>query len=918
MVGTFSVAISIDFGTTYSGYAYCFVAHTKRGDIYKNTDWSLLVGQKSPYVKTPTYLLYEGNKFDSWGYKAKKRLVELRQQGSASNYHFIEKFKTELFHRHKVDENGEPYLEDDGEKFLIIDLVADYLREISSIALQDIKNHAGSTIDETQIRWCLTVPAIWNDAAKQLMEQAAKKAGILKEGDWDAERFMFALEPEAAAVYCLYVADKELGIVENRATMMIADCGGGTVDLTVHEIIRDGREKGLREVVPGSGAAEGHGGKDVDKNFLNYFAKVLSSGAIDMFESQYPEAYLQMMDDWETFKYGFDPDDYERGNFRLPSELRDILQKHYPKVLEELANKQNGNSFNVSLTRKVMENEIFGPVVNNILERIKEVFNRIGGKCDYLYLVGGFATSRFLQQRVKEKFSSHVKKKVFIPAVPGQTILMGAVLLAHTGTNVEPNKRLSQQSEELTICFIGKTGAGKSTLINACYNWCLGVDGKENTERKYCISTRSQEGNPLQADKQFAHLNTEDQKRKKGASSTIAPSKYTFKTDKFILHIIDTPGFADTTGVETDRDHIKQILEQITQLNQVHIFGIVWNEKRLTTEQKFVVGCLKELLPKERYKNLVVCVTNTLEVDADTKDAISAVGLEQCPVICFDNLWVTAENWGRVSLMFRGEADVSFKELIECAKAAEPVSSEIFQSIVRKRTQLNKNRNQIYAQIATLNNHKQALKKVIRELDDLSKDISHIKVTRTKISAKETPAQWNTFCKVCGSNCHINCYLSFKTTDLSGCAAMDSRGNCTKCGHRHTVHTHECTKMEREEIREEITDNENLRKKQGKEQEQSKRRELQKEINKKISSLDSEIEEQLKGLRLVVDELSALVMAPFNPHYLDYLDTLNEVAKQDGDVEIAQKLEAEINDYKTFIDLLKSGVKKIMGFVSNN
>jgi hypothetical protein len=429
MADTFSVAISIDFGTTYSGYAYCFVAHTKQGDIYKNTDWNTLVGQKSPYVKTPTYLLYEGNKFDSWGYKAKKRLVELRQQGSASNYHFIEKFKTELFHRHKVDENGEPYLEDDGEKFSIVDLVADYLREISSMALQDVKNNSGS-INETQIRWCLTVPAIWNDAAKQLMEQAAKKAGILKEGDWDAERFMFALEPEAAAVYCLYVADKELGIVEDRTTMMIADCGGGTADFTVHEIIREGREKGLREVVPGSGAVEGHGGKDVDKNFLNYFAKVLSSGAIDMFESQYPEAYLQMMDDWETFKYGFDPDDYERGNFRLPGELRDILQKHYPKVLEELANKQNGNSFNVSLTRKVMENEIFGPVVNNILERIKEVFNRIGGKCDYLYLVGGFATSRFLQQRIKKEFGNHVKKKVLIPGEPGKSIMIGAASFA--------------------------------------------------------------------------------------------------------------------------------------------------------------------------------------------------------------------------------------------------------------------------------------------------------------------------------------------------------------------------------------------------------------------------------------------------------------------------------------------------------
>jgi len=430
MESSFSVAIAIDFGTTFSGYAYCFTAHTSQGDIYKNTDWSILVGQKNPYVKTPTYLLYDGKKFETWGYKAKKRLVELRQQNYASNYHFSEKFKTELFHRTQVDKNGEPYLEENNEKFLIIDLVADYLREISLIALSDVKNHTGSTIDETRICWCLTVPAIWDDAAKQLMEKAAKKAGILKEGDWDAGRFMFALEPEAAAIYCLYVADKELGIVENKSTMMIVDCGGGTVDLTVHEIIREGREKGLREVVPGSGAADGHGGKDVDKNFLNYFAKVLGGGAIDKFESQYPEAYLQMMDDWETFKYGFDPTDYERGNFSIPAELRDLLQKHYPKVLEELANKQNGNNFNVWLTRKVMEEDIFGPVVNNILVQVEKAFNGIGGKCDYLYLVGGFATSRFLQQRIKDKFDSHVKKKVLIPGEPGKSILMGAASFA--------------------------------------------------------------------------------------------------------------------------------------------------------------------------------------------------------------------------------------------------------------------------------------------------------------------------------------------------------------------------------------------------------------------------------------------------------------------------------------------------------
>lgn len=445
----FSVAIAIDFGTTFSGYAYAFSAHTSEGDIYKNTDWTKLVGQRNPYVKTPTQLLYNGDKFETWGYKSKPRLASLREENSANTYHFFEKFKTKIFHITKkdkdgssykvdgtgnplqVDENGQPYIEENGIKFLIVDLISDYLREIRLVALQDVKNHTGSSeFDETKIRWCLTIPAIWDDAAKQLMEQAAQKAGILKDGDWDAGRFMFALEPEAAAVYCLYVADKELGIIEDRSTMMLVDCGGGTVDLTVHEIIREGREKGLREIVPGSGAADGHGAKDVDKNFLNYLSRILGGSLIDKFESQYPEAYLHMMDDWETFKYGFDPSDYERGSFRIPVELHGLLQKHSPNVLDELAKNQNGNNFSLWVTKQTMAEEIFGPVVDKIIERIEDVFKRIGGKCDYLYLAGGFATSRFLQHCIREAFSKKVKKKIIIPGEPGKSIMMGAASFA--------------------------------------------------------------------------------------------------------------------------------------------------------------------------------------------------------------------------------------------------------------------------------------------------------------------------------------------------------------------------------------------------------------------------------------------------------------------------------------------------------
>jgi GTP-binding protein EngB required for normal cell division len=483
-------------------------------------------------------------------------------------------------------------------------------------------------------------------------------------------------------------------------------------------------------------------------------------------------------------------------------------------------------------------------------------------------------------------------------------------------SNLNLSDSLPQVKQEITICFLGKTGSGKSTLINAFYNWCLGVDGKSNKQRKYCISTRSQEGNKLEAEKQFEYLNTENLQRAKGASSTKFPSRYTFETDDLILHVVDTPGFADTDGITKDREHIKQILEKITQLNQVHIFGIVWHEKRLTKEQKYIVGCLQELLPKNSHKNIVVCVTNTLEVDADTRDAIVAAGLEECPLVCFDNLWVTAENWSRVSLMFRNEAEASFGELIQYTKDAKPVSSVVFQSIKRKRQQLEDNRIQIFGNIATLNARKRALKVALRELEDLTKDISNITVTYTKIKPIETPAIWNTICSICVSNCHIECGLRFKTQDYSGCNAMKSDGFCRKCGHHHSVHTHQCTKWNREEIKEELIDSVNLKKKQSMEEELKIREEIKQDRKNEISSLDSQIDEQVKELRLVIDELSSLVMAPFNPHYLDYLETLKEAANQNGDVDIAEKFEHEIKDYKSFIELVKSGFRSVSDFLN--
>lgn len=84
---------------------------------------------------------------------------------------------------------------------------------------------------ETDVLWVLTVPAIWDDSAKLLMRQAAVAAGL----EMEDGQLMLALEPEAASLWCLASGGVSL---EKDDVYMVVDCGGGTVDITVHQVER--------------------------------------------------------------------------------------------------------------------------------------------------------------------------------------------------------------------------------------------------------------------------------------------------------------------------------------------------------------------------------------------------------------------------------------------------------------------------------------------------------------------------------------------------------------------------------------------------------------------------------------------------------------------------------------------------------
>jgi|JFJP01.1.fsa_nt_gi Molecular chaperone len=413
----FLLVVALDFGTSHSGFAYKYKEDLEC--VYRD----LWHDSPKSYPKTATHLLMspDGN-VEAWGYTAIKKLAELRSKGSAKDYSFLKKFKMKL-HKGERDNKG-IYTIENGQKFYVIDLIAEYIRLIKDEALQEIKTNYANFVDEKEIRWCLTIPAIWKDEDKDLMRRAAVKAGLIGDSEEESERLFLVLEPEAAAIFCQEIDKNTLTIGTH---LMIVDCGGGTVDITVHKVVqvRDGlKDVALDEIVTGTGGA--FGSTYVDDSFLDYLADKLTEKAIEQFQEKEPLDYLKMIEEWERTKCAFDPE--KSGDiiyFPLGVKFYNLLKNNYPQVLKKLADEQNGDDTDIYISCETMEG-IFKPTLDGIVQKVKEQFQELDNQsCDVMFLVGGFSTSPVLRKRMEQEFGNKVQN-IVMPPRPGLAILGGA------------------------------------------------------------------------------------------------------------------------------------------------------------------------------------------------------------------------------------------------------------------------------------------------------------------------------------------------------------------------------------------------------------------------------------------------------------------------------------------------------------
>ncbi|TAQ88600.1 hypothetical protein B7494_g3060 [Chlorociboria aeruginascens] len=118
----------------------------------------------------------------------------------------------------------------------VIDIITDFLVKALGHTKKQLELLEGLT-DKCEVEYALTVPAVWTPEASRILQTATRAAiratGFGNSKDGIVDDIFIVSEPEAAATFLLAnTADRLLP----NEVFIIADCGGGTVDMVTYGI----------------------------------------------------------------------------------------------------------------------------------------------------------------------------------------------------------------------------------------------------------------------------------------------------------------------------------------------------------------------------------------------------------------------------------------------------------------------------------------------------------------------------------------------------------------------------------------------------------------------------------------------------------------------------------------------------------
>lgn len=397
--------VAIDFGTTYSGYAYCSMHDYKQDPpkVFANNYWPY--GGQGFSEKTPTCLLLTPEReFCAFGYEAEDQYNSLASKKQHKDFYFFRRFKMKLHNENELSDDLK--IDDElGKQLPAIEVFSKSIKYLKD-HFTSFFNRTGKDIKDDEIRWILTVPSIWSDSAKFFMRRAAVKAGIR------GRQLKIALEPEAASIFCQHLktersASDGLATSPTGTEYMVIDIGGGTADITVHKKLKDGK---LEEVLKASGGP--WGGTEVDQLFISLLINIVGSRVWGEFRREFTEEYLDMMREFEVAKRKVDAGDTKDAtgigttvNIKIPAHLHSTCKSLNKESLMDILTSGNfpySSKINITADKFMFDKDIiktlFMKVINHIIKHVQTILNTPKAKNVSLIIhTGGFAESPLVQ-----------------------------------------------------------------------------------------------------------------------------------------------------------------------------------------------------------------------------------------------------------------------------------------------------------------------------------------------------------------------------------------------------------------------------------------------------------------------------------------------------------------------------------------
>ncbi|KAI8626325.1 hypothetical protein F5Y19DRAFT_488376 [Xylariaceae sp. FL1651] len=428
------LVIGIDFGTTFTGVAY---GYTKEGsqslaaEPQSITLWPATQHGGADYdvVKVESKIAYTARGINAWG------------RDASDDPKHISWFKLLL-----LDEDDlQTHLKDSDHiniaRGLVetagkdpVTVISNYLSKIWNHVLEDIARAEGQYfVDSRPFHIVITVPAIWQDRERQRMFRAVSQAGILDKRPGCADTtHAFISEPEAAALTAID-GHRKYDILKPGQTFVVADLGGGTVDLVSFRVKTTKLQ--LEEVVEGEGGL--CGATFLDQAFLTCIQEKLSKEKLAN----------------KSLKSWYQLHDLERKRILDIVWEKEIKRQYYPGqpgIIIDLG--AQGNKRPKLKLEPDELNDIFDSVFEQISKLIKSQIDAIlSVTCnmpEFIVLCGGFGRCEYIYRKLQTQYKGHTEILYERNDRPWTAVARGAVLssVQNQQKQVKIHSRVSRYS----------------------------------------------------------------------------------------------------------------------------------------------------------------------------------------------------------------------------------------------------------------------------------------------------------------------------------------------------------------------------------------------------------------------------------------------------------------------------------------